>query len=219
MLSTFERRQHRNRRRDGAVAIDQRRAEQTRHDDRRTPHPFDAEQRHQGQDAALAVIVDAHRDEHVFDRRDDKQRPDHQRQDAEDAIRRGVAAEKVERGFERIERARADIAEHDAERRQPGSASAPLLQDRGRYHRPERVMRSTMPAGVRTAASGFLRPYPQPRWMRCDTIMSRDSPGCRMNTSASVQRCGPLRLSSRSARKILLYRVAIHCRPLDVTLR
>ena len=34
-----------------------------------------------------------------------------------------------------------------------------------------------------------------------------------------IYRSGPRKLRSRSARKTLLYRLAIHCRPLDVTLR
>ena len=34
-----------------------------------------------------------------------------------------------------------------------------------------------------------------------------------------IYRSGPHKLRSRSARKTLLYRLAIHCRPLDVTLR
>ena len=34
-----------------------------------------------------------------------------------------------------------------------------------------------------------------------------------------IYRSGPHKLRSRSARNTLLYRLAIHCRPLDVTLR
>src|SRR5436305_1202485 len=37
--------------------------------------------------------------------------------------------------------------------------------------------------------------------------------------SSNCYLCGPERLTSRSARKTLLWRFAIHCRPLDVTLR
>ena len=41
-------------------------------------------QRHQGQDAAFALVVGAHHEEHVFDGDDDDQRPEDQREDAED---------------------------------------------------------------------------------------------------------------------------------------
>jgi hypothetical protein len=48
-------------------------------------------------------------------------------------------------------------------------------------------------------------------------------PGCERTLSRPreprSQRCGPERFSSRSARKILLWRLAIHRRPFDVTLR
>ena len=116
-IEPFERRQHGNRRRDRAVAIDQRGAEQAEHDDQRTLPLLDAQERHQGEDAALAFVIDGHGDGDVFDRGDQEQGPDHQRQDAEDALRRGVAVQIVEGGFQRVERAGADIAEHDAERR------------------------------------------------------------------------------------------------------
>jgi hypothetical protein len=43
-------------------------------------HP---EQRHERQDAALTVIVDAHRDGHIFDRCHHDQGPDHKREHAE----------------------------------------------------------------------------------------------------------------------------------------
>ena len=125
-LKPFERREHGNRRRDGAVAVDQRRAEKARQDDGRTVPPLHAEERHQGQNAALAVIVDAHGDDDVFDRGDQKQRPDQKRQHAENAVRRGVTAENVESRLERVERARADIAEDDAERRRARRRQEPF---------------------------------------------------------------------------------------------
>ena len=71
----FKRREHRNGRGDRPVAVDQRRAEQADRDDRRADLALHAEQRHQRQDAALAVIVDAHREADVFDAGDDEQRP------------------------------------------------------------------------------------------------------------------------------------------------
>jgi len=114
----LERREHRDGRRDGAVAVDQGRAEQAHGNDGRPPFALDAQQRHQGEDAALAVVVDAHRDRHVFDRGDDDERPDHERQCPERDARVGVLAGQREHGFERVERARADVAEDDPEGRE-----------------------------------------------------------------------------------------------------
>ena len=125
LLHAFERRQHRNRRRDRAVAVDQRRAEQAGGDNQRPLMPLDAEQGHQRDDAALAVIVDAHGDIDVFDRRDEEQRPDDERQGAQRRRRVGMGPGVVEHGLQRVERARADVAEHHAERRDAGEPKSP----------------------------------------------------------------------------------------------
>ena len=45
-------------------------------------------ERHQRQDAALALVVRLHEKQHVFRRHDDQQGPDDQRDDADDLIRR-----------------------------------------------------------------------------------------------------------------------------------
>ena len=63
----FERREHGNCRCDGAVTVNESRAEQSERDNRRPPLTLDAQQRHQGEDAAFAVIVDPHGDGDVFD--------------------------------------------------------------------------------------------------------------------------------------------------------
>jgi hypothetical protein len=75
-----------------------------------------AEQRHQRQNATLPVIVDAHGEGDVFDRGDEEQRPQHQRQCAQDrgGVRRHVGG--AEHRLEGIERTGSDIPEHDAER-------------------------------------------------------------------------------------------------------
>ena len=83
-LQAFERRQHRDRRRDRAVAVDQRSAEKT---DGHNGGPLVLlypEQGHQRQDAAFAVIVDAHGEPDIFHGCDDEERPQHQRQCAQD---------------------------------------------------------------------------------------------------------------------------------------
>ena len=63
---------------------------------------LNAKQRHEGENAALAVIVDAHREDHVFHGRDDDQRPQDQREDAKDDVGLRRAAGQVENGLERI---------------------------------------------------------------------------------------------------------------------
>jgi hypothetical protein len=76
-----------------------------------------AEQRHEREDAALAVIVDAHRYGHVFDRRDHDQGPDHERQHAERNRSVGSAAGKAQHRLQRVERARPDVTEDHPQRR------------------------------------------------------------------------------------------------------
>jgi hypothetical protein len=85
------------------------------------------EQRHERQDAALTVIVDAHRDRHIFDRRHHDQGPDHKREHAEGDRRIRSAAGKTQDRLECVERARPDVAEdypqgRKAKRGQAGDA-------------------------------------------------------------------------------------------------
>ena len=117
-VQPLQRREHRNRRRDRPVAVDQRRAEKTDRDDDGAMLSLHAKQRHQREDAALAVIVDAHRDGHVFDRRHHDQGPDHERQHAERDRRVGSAAGEAQDRLERVERARPDVAEDHPQRRE-----------------------------------------------------------------------------------------------------
>ena len=117
-LDALERAQHRDRRRDGAVAVEQRRAQDSDRDDAGALAVLDAEKRHQRENAALAVVVGAHDHRDVFDRRGDDQRPHDEREHAERDVRRGRAARPIERRLEGVERARADVAIDDAERAQ-----------------------------------------------------------------------------------------------------
>ena len=130
LLHAFERREHRNRRRDRAVAVNERRAEQANRDDQRPLTLLDAEQGHQRDDAAFAVVVDPHGDIDVLDRRDEEQRPQDQRQGAERGRRIGVRPGVVEHSLQRIEGARPDVPEHHAERRE---AHEPESSDRLRF--------------------------------------------------------------------------------------
>ena len=115
--------QHRNGGRQQAIAVEQRGAGDADHQvdaaaargDRFLPRY----QRHQGQHAALAAIVGAHHHDDVFQGDDDDQRPGDQRQDAQHVVmRRAEAGEFAEALLDRVERAGADVAEDDAERRQ-----------------------------------------------------------------------------------------------------
>jgi hypothetical protein len=72
LLHAFERREHRNRRRDRAVAVNERRSEQAYRDNEGPLMLLDAEQGHQRDNAAFAVVVDAHGDIDVLDRRDEE---------------------------------------------------------------------------------------------------------------------------------------------------
>ena len=116
----LDRAQHRDRRGDHAVAVEERGAEQPEQQERVRRLALDADrQRHQSEDAALALVVGAQHEDQVLDRDDEDQRPGDERQDAEDIGRgRGDAVRPVEALSQRIERARADIAVDDAERRE-----------------------------------------------------------------------------------------------------
>ena len=89
LLDALERRQHRDRRRDRAVAVNQRGAEQADGHDDRPLMLLDAEQRHQRDDAALAVVVDPHGEIDVFDGGDEEEGPQDQRQRPERAAGSG----------------------------------------------------------------------------------------------------------------------------------
>ncbi len=115
--------QHRDGGRQQAVAVEQGGAQHAQDHVDVAPALGDAGlaryQRHQRQHAALAVIVGAHDHNDVFQGDDDQQRPGDQRQHAEHVVvRRLQAGEIAEAGLDGVERAGADVAEDDAERRQ-----------------------------------------------------------------------------------------------------
>ena len=76
------------------------------------------DQRDEGHDPALAVVVGAHDEGDVLDRDDDRDRPEDERDHAVD-VGLGRAHRVVvggEDSLQRVERARADVAEDDPER-------------------------------------------------------------------------------------------------------
>ena len=88
----------------------------TEHGGNRKPCTVFANQRIQRENAAFALVVDTHGDQHVLDGGDERNRPEHQRQHAEHgfAIGVGQAALTVEEGLHGIQRRSADIAIHHA---------------------------------------------------------------------------------------------------------
>ncbi len=126
-LQPFDRAQHRDGRRDHAVAVEQRRADQAEGDKITVaPMPFCPGQRHQRQNAALAVIVGAHDHQRVFQRNDDDQRPENQRQAAERAEFVVMTLICFGDGLKNVERTGADIAIDDAERRDQRKGFEPV---------------------------------------------------------------------------------------------
>ncbi len=118
LLQAFKSGKDGNRWRDHRVAGKQGGSGDTEQKGDRRPLPERAlRQRLQGQDAAFALVVGQHQEQHIFRGDDDQQRPDYERDDADDLGRpqRG-ALELAERGLKGVERARADVAEHDADR-------------------------------------------------------------------------------------------------------
>ena len=143
LFQSFERRQNRNCRRDHGVAREQRRPDDSKEkDQRRLLSQRALCERLERQDAALALVVGLHQEQHVFSGDDDQERPNDERDDADHLDRSEFRAlELAERGLQRIERAGADVAEHNpdrAEREHPempgrmGEDLALTVQGRGR---------------------------------------------------------------------------------------
>ncbi len=121
-LQPLDRGEHRDRRRNDRVAVEERGRQHTQQHDAARPLGLVAvadDQREQRQAAPLAVIVRAHRDEDVLDRHDQRHRPENQAEHTEDV--RPVDQQRVwprEALLERIERRGTDIAEDYADRAQ-----------------------------------------------------------------------------------------------------
>ena len=136
-LQAFDRRQHRDGRRQESIAVEQSRGDHAEHEHhelraRRAESPLG--KGHQGQCAAFALVVGAQQNDHIFRGDDEDQRPQDERQHAEHCSARQVAlvaAGSLKRDAEGIEWARADVAiddTHAAERERPeGSPSCLAL--------------------------------------------------------------------------------------------
>jgi hypothetical protein len=118
-LQSLDRRQHRDRRGDDAVTVEQRRAEDA-HDDQRAMHArlvvrVLAGQRHERHGPAFAVVVRAQYERHVLERDDDRQAPEDERQHAQHVVARDLDMAGVEHLSHGIEWAGTDVAVDDAQ--------------------------------------------------------------------------------------------------------
>ncbi len=170
-LEPLDRREHRDRRRDGRVAIEERGTRHAEHEEHAGAAPGrPLRERKQRQRSALAAVVGAHDEHDVLQRHDHDQGPDQQRDDADDlALGETVAPRGPQTLAQRIKRAGADVAIDDADRSQHqlpesgrvrsaslgrvgGAHGLPLCQDAKR----PRVLRLAFRAG-------------KSRLLRCDT--------------------------------------------------
>jgi hypothetical protein len=117
-LETFDSAEYRDRRRDHPVAVEQRSPDQTDDEQGGTPAPAwcapRIQQREQGHDAALAVIIGAQDQNCVFERDDQEERPEDQRHDAHRCVGGGRPG-RLDGLLQPIERAGADIAVDNTE--------------------------------------------------------------------------------------------------------
>ncbi len=130
---TLHGREHRDRGRDDPVAVEQRRAEQAEQQEGEARHGARAvrfarlDQREQGEDPALAVVVRAHDEREVLDGDHQQERPDDQRQDAQDVGVRDLERVLAEEALaQRVERRGADVAVDHAEGAQRQHAQRPV---------------------------------------------------------------------------------------------
>ena len=126
-LQSLDGAQHRDRRRDCAIAIEQGRADEADNEQMRPPcaglRVTRRQQRQHRHDAAFAAVIGAHDQERIFDRDDQDQRPEDQRDHAEHGFRTGRPGGRGGLGgfLQGIEGTGADVAVDDAERADRGS--------------------------------------------------------------------------------------------------
>ena len=114
----LDRREDGDRRRDGGIAVEERGAGDAEgEDDPGAPPDRALGQGKQRERAAFAVVVGAEDEHHVLERDDEDERPDEQRDDADDlGLGQPVAPGRPERLAKRVERAGADVAVDDPDR-------------------------------------------------------------------------------------------------------
>ena len=120
-LETLDCAQDGDRGRDDAVAVEERRSEETeRHDEASESGSLTAflvDQTHEGQDSSLPPVVHPQHVDVIFESDHDHERPEDQRQDAENVgVRRRDPVGAVKTLLQGIERTRPDVAVDDAQR-------------------------------------------------------------------------------------------------------
>ena len=113
-FQAFERAEHRNRRCDRTISVQQCRTQNAHGDQAAALLALQRQIGHQRQDTALTLVVGAHDQGNVLDRGGDDQGPDDQRKHAIGGFRRCVAG-RVQRGFQRVQRTGAYVAENDTQ--------------------------------------------------------------------------------------------------------
>ena len=131
-LHTFDGAEHRDRRRDDSIAVEQRRAEKTE-GDQEYPAPtirratlLLKQQREERENPALAAVVRTHDEDDVLHAHHDDEQPYNQRQHAVHIqLRRLESVLGIEALTQCVQRARPDVAVDDAERDQRQSRQTP----------------------------------------------------------------------------------------------
>ena len=117
----LERTQHRDRGRQHAVGVEQRRSEQSERDQQQARPAADlaVHQRHEREDPAFALVVGAQHVEMVLERDHDDERPEDERQRSQHVGAARLDAVRTEEALaDGVERTRSDVAVDDSERRQ-----------------------------------------------------------------------------------------------------
>ena len=128
-------------RRDHGVAEEERRPGETDDEEGRAEAPRDRQgQRQERHGPALALVVGPHDEDHVFDGHDEEDGPEHHRQDAQHGRLGGAVPGGLQRLPERIDRARPDVAEDDAQRPEQQRAPSGVARLRGGRRRRNRAV-------------------------------------------------------------------------------
>ncbi len=124
-LQALDRRQHRKRRRDDCITVEERSARPAERERNGRACASSlrfaqraSRERGQRQHAAFALIVGTGQEQHIFQTDNDNQRPDREAEHAQDRACVDLVARGVERFTKRIKRAGANIAEHNPDRAQ-----------------------------------------------------------------------------------------------------
>ena len=125
LFEAFQRGQHRNRRRDRTIAIQQSRTQNAHGHQASAFMPMQGQIGHQGQNSAFALVVGAHDQGHILDRSRQDQGPDDEGEHAEGDLGRGPTCG-LHGGLKGVKRAGADVTKHHAQRAQHQSTQGPV---------------------------------------------------------------------------------------------